>query len=679
MGQTPTTAFPVCGTSNFVQTSVNLCGNKSVTCPCNTGGSIGDINPYYYRFTCFTSGTLGFVITPNNLGDDYDWQLFDITGKDPNLIYSDASLFVACDWSGTVGLTGAATQGTSIIECPSDTGVGPGSPNYQDPFSSMPSILKGHTYLLLISHFTNTQSGYTLSFGGNPNLGGGRGVSSYGSDVGTAVITDTTTPALTQAIVADCGSTTIKIGLSKEMQCSSLDANGSDFTLIPLAGQTPPSVIGATGDNCNSGFDMDSVTVTFSGPISPGNYLIAIKNGNDGNTLLDDCSTPIRVGDSATITIPTPPPPAPFDSIAPVGCAPSVLTVVFDKNIQCSSVDADGSEFRLTGPSGVIVIGSGCGTLPPGSNTSPTNIVKVQLSGPIVKGGTYQLQLVTGNDGNTLIDACSQQLTAGQTVSFQAGDTISAQIGYQVHLGCKSDTIDYSDPGEGGITLWNWTFDTTQQASGEQQQVVYTIFGQKTAKLVVSNGFCTDSSTVTVDLDNTLKAVFEATNLLCPNDKAYFSDSSIGSIIAYHWDFGDGTTSTLQYPPPKQYPDLPEDKNYLVQLIVSSSPSCSDTATQVIRAVANCFIAVPSAFTPNGDGINDYLYPLNAYKAVNLDFKVFNRWGQLVFETTNWTIRWDGTVNGQIQPVGTYVWTLRYTNSETGQKVVQQGTSVLIR
>ena len=88
---------------------------------------------------------------------------------------------------------------------------------------------------------------------------------------------------------------------------------------------------------------------------------------------------------------------------------------------------------------------------------------------------------------------------------------------------------------------------------------------------------------------------------------------------------------------------------------------------------------MPSAFTPNGDGINDYLYPLNAYKAAGLEFRVYNRYGQLVFQTTDWTRRWDGTVGGARAPVGTYVWTLRYTNTETGAKVVQKGTSMLIR
>ena len=88
---------------------------------------------------------------------------------------------------------------------------------------------------------------------------------------------------------------------------------------------------------------------------------------------------------------------------------------------------------------------------------------------------------------------------------------------------------------------------------------------------------------------------------------------------------------------------------------------------------------MPNAFTPNGDGINDFLYPLNAYKAENLIFRVYNRYGQLVFETRDWTKKWDGTIHGKEQGTGTYVWTLQFTDTESGKKFSLKGTSTLIR
>ena len=172
LGQTPATAFPVCGTSTFTQGSVNLCGNTVVPVPaCNNGTIYTDINPYWYRFTCYTAGTLSFLITPTNLNDDYDWQLFDITGHDPAEVYTNSSLIVAYNWSGVTGITGATGQGVNLFECASVT-VPASTPS---PFSKMPNLIKGHNYLLLISHFDDTsQSGYDLSFqdgsGGASNL-----------------------------------------------------------------------------------------------------------------------------------------------------------------------------------------------------------------------------------------------------------------------------------------------------------------------------------------------------------------------------------------------------------------------------------------------------------------------------------------------------------------------------
>ncbi|MEP6628474.1 MAG: PKD domain-containing protein, partial [Ginsengibacter sp.] len=63
-GQNPSTAFPVCGTSVFSQSTVPYCGGASVPGPCATTDDLTDTNPFWYKFTCFKGGTLGFLITP---------------------------------------------------------------------------------------------------------------------------------------------------------------------------------------------------------------------------------------------------------------------------------------------------------------------------------------------------------------------------------------------------------------------------------------------------------------------------------------------------------------------------------------------------------------------------------------------------------------------------------------
>ncbi len=108
LGQNPSTAFPVCGTSVFSQSTVPNCGGRDIPAKSCTDANYQDLNPFWYKFTCYKTGTLGFVITPVDQGDDYDWQIFDITGYDPSEVYTNSSLFVAENWSGNFGNTGAS-------------------------------------------------------------------------------------------------------------------------------------------------------------------------------------------------------------------------------------------------------------------------------------------------------------------------------------------------------------------------------------------------------------------------------------------------------------------------------------------------------------------------------------------------------------------------------------------
>lgn len=263
-GQNPTTAFPVCGTSVFTQTKVPICGDREVPSLCNNV-PLTDKNPFWYRFICYTGGTLGFKITPNNLADDYDWQLFDITNELPNMVYSKESLFVACNWSGEPGVTGASSAGRLLTIC-----EGEGRPL----FSSMPTLVAGHEYLLLVSHFTDTQSGYTLEFGG-----------------GSADITDPKMPALLAATGA-CTGNELRIKLNKEVKCQSIAANGSDFSIANgLANVTK-----AAATVCSDGFSTDSIVLTLDKVLEPGNHTVNVKTGSDGNSLLDNCDNNMADG-----------------------------------------------------------------------------------------------------------------------------------------------------------------------------------------------------------------------------------------------------------------------------------------------------------------------------------------------------------------------------------------------
>jgi gliding motility-associated-like protein len=245
------------------------------------------------------------------------------------------------------------------------------------------------------------------------------------------------------------------------------------------------------------------------------------------------------------------------------------------------------------------------------------------------------------------------------------------------------DTLFYAHDGRNGVNQWNWVFDTNGISVARDSIFNFNDYGAKHISLNVSNGVCVDSASADILLDNELVSRFTVTpsDQLCPEDAAQFIDSSTGKIIAWVWTFGDGTTSNLPAPMPKRYaaPFSRDGRTFPVSLIVQNDIGCYDTSQSLIKVFYSCHIAVPSAFTPNGDGLNDYLYPLNAYKAKNLLFRIYNRWGQLIFETKDWTKKWDGRINGNPQPAGTYVWMLQYFENGGEKPVVLKGTVVLIR
>jgi gliding motility-associated-like protein len=582
------------------------------------------------------------------MGDDYDWMLYDITGRNPDEVFTNTSLIVTGNWAGTPGLTGASASGVGYIECASDPA------DKKNTFSTMPLLQQGHEYLLLVSHYDgDTQSGYDLSFGG-----------------GTAVITDPLLPKMAESW-AGCGGVTVTIKMNKKMKCSSLALDASDFSLSSSAA----TIVSATPVGCGSSFDMDTVVLTMSNALPPANYTITIKNGSDNNTLLDNCDRNIPAGDQIAFTV-FPVQPTPMDSLKQVACAPNTLQLVFRKPISCNSIAANGSDFIITGSTPVIITGASGKCV-----NGVTSAINVQLSAPIQTAGNYQIQLKRGDDGNTIIDECGQETPAGAALPFVTSDTVNADFTYQILYGCKFDTVRCFHNGYNGVNEWKWNFNNEGSSTLQNPSHIFSTFGAKQIQLAVSNGVCKDTAENTVLLDNELKAAFGYPEILCPQEKAVFTDSSIGKIIAWNWDFGNGSYSIMQNPLPEAYPPLTNERSkiYTVKLIVENNLHCFDTTTHQIKAVNSCYITVPNAFTPNFDGKNDYLYPLNAWKAVNLEFFIYNRYGQVVFRTTDWTKRWDGTLNGSVQATGVYVWLLRYTDRETGEKFFKRGTTVLIR
>lgn len=122
-------------------------------------------------------------------------------------------------------------------------------------------------------------------------------------------------------------------------------------------------------------------------------------------------------------------------------------------------------------------------------------------------------------------------------------------------------------------------------------------------------------------------------------------------------------------------PPLSSERIYYMRL---TKGVCSSELVPIkIMIVDKTAIYVPSAFTPNGDGKNDRLKPIAFGKVTLKHFTIYNRWGQVVFSTTNRNKEWDGTLNGRPLDTGVYVWFVRAVD-ELRQKTIEEKGTVLI-
>ena len=149
-------------------------------------------------------------------------------------------------------------------------------------------------------------------------------------------------------------------------------------------------------------------------------------------------------------------------------------------------------------------------------------------------------------------------------------------------------------------------------------------------------------------------------------------DASGGNNRSYEWNDG-STTATLL---------INSAGNYSVTVTENNCSSEDDIS--ISEESCDCITAVPNAFSPNNDGLNDYIFPLfqDGCEFINFKFIVFNRWGQIVYQTTSATpgdLGWNGEMNGVQLPQDTYVWVLEYTTTVDNNSVVKKGEILLVK
>jgi gliding motility-associated-like protein len=147
--------------------------------------------------------------------------------------------------------------------------------------------------------------------------------------------------------------------------------------------------------------------------------------------------------------------------------------------------------------------------------------------------------------------------------------------------------------------------------------------------------------------------------------------------VTYTWTPGTGLNNPNIFNPIGVYGPGIDSVRY--KLIVRDSVGCADSAFLTVRIwKTNPSVFVPTAFTPNNDGLNDVIRPIAiGIRRINY-FNIYNRWGQLLFSTTVNKFGWDGRINGRLQNAGVFVWMVS-AEDYLGKPIFLKGTVTLIR
>jgi gliding motility-associated-like protein len=127
-----------------------------------------------------------------------------------------------------------------------------------------------------------------------------------------------------------------------------------------------------------------------------------------------------------------------------------------------------------------------------------------------------------------------------------------------------------------------------------------------------------------------------------------------------------------------QSPTATLNQDQLFILTVYNEIGCAGFDSVFIKVLDGPAYFIPSSFTPNGDGLNDIFRPLPSGIVRTEWFKIFDRWGRMMFTSNKWLEGWNGTYNGREQPVGTYVWIIKGTD-KYGEIIERKGTVILLR
>jgi gliding motility-associated-like protein len=544
-GSAPILASAVCGNVRFTENNTQICTGVG-NLPNPTAGC-GDIvttdNSLWYRFHCYGAGQLGFLLTPFNSGDDFDWEILDVTGRNPNDVYT-VELRVSLNLSGVTGPTGCTATGATTVAC------GGGPPGSQ--YNRLVDLVAGHDYLLMVNNWSSSGQGYFLDFNG------------------TAILTNNAAPTISNVATLGCDASKIKVDFNDDMLCNTITPLGTEFTIIGAA-----TTINGVLSNCTIGANaVTTLTIDLPSALPAGNYTLRVADGTDGNTFRNVCGFLLAPADIPFIV--TAQVPLNFGGLNFTGCAPLFIDVDLNKPFLCSSLTPTGSEFSIM--PGNPAISSANVTCVNGRATS----VRLNLANPL-PWGNYNLIVNNGSDGNTISDTCNIDMVAGRNISINIPQPASVpkfdsiqyakctpntiRAFYSSPIRCASVAANGSDffvTGPSTVTVISATPDLVncsingytnwvdvQLSQPINMQGAYSLHNKvgTDGNGVLDTCFSPQNVNETINLDilGKLNPAFNSTvKWDCATDTIVLSHPGGNGINSWEWTFSDGTTQTGQ-------------------------------------------------------------------------------------------------------------------------------------
>jgi gliding motility-associated-like protein len=234
------------------------------------------------------------------------------------------------------------------------------------------------------------------------------------------------------------------------------------------------------------------------------------------------------------------------------------------------------------------------------------------------------------------------------------------------------------------IQSYFWDFGDGNNSQEPNPSHTYFVNGCNDVSLTVtSNNGCTASlmlpDYICSDLNPTANFKINPSVLGESNLLAHFLNLS-ENATTYLWDFGDLTNST-ETAPEHQYNQNSID-GYWITLYAYSAQGCVDSMTQLLPLIENVIYYVPNAFTPDGNEFNQTFQPVftTGFDPTRFEMLIFNRWGEIIFESKDSAIGWDGTnFAGIMAPDGIYSWKISFNAMNSEDRKIISGHVNLLR